>query len=263
MDLGLNGKVAIIMGGTSGVGLKTAEMFLQEGAKVAVCGRNEERKEKAVNYLLQFGTSESIFAETCDVTDKDEVNGFISGAATYFGGIDILVNAAGQSVMGYFFDVTDEQWEQQIQLKYFAIIYAVRAVHPYLVKRGGGRIININATLAKEPERHMIATAATRAGLLNLSKALSQELASDNILVNSVSLGLIRTDQWERRRLKNAPDMKADDYYADLAKKRNIPLGRVGEADEVASVILFLASSKASYVSGSTIETAGALGKAL
>lgn len=263
MDLGLNGKVAVIMGGTSGVGLKTAEMFLQEGAKVAICGRNQERKEKAYNHLLKYGPSDSIYATTCDVTDKEEVTGFIDNTAAHFRGIDILVNAAGQSVMGHFFDITDEQWQQQIQLKYFAIIYAVRAVHPYLVKRGGGRIININATLAKEPEKHMIATAATRAGLLNLSKTLSQELASDNILVNSVSLGLIRTDQWERRRKLNAPDMKAEDYYADLAKKRNIPLGRVGEAEEVASVILFLASRQASYVSGSTIETAGALGKAL
>lgn len=263
MDLGLKGKVAVIMGGTSGVGLKTAEMFLQEGAKVAVCGRNAERKEKAYDHLLKFGSAESIYSATCDVTNKEDVNHFIEGTASFFGSIDILVNAAGQSVMGHFFDVTDEQWEQQIQLKYFAIIYAVKAVHPYLVKQGGGRIININATLAKEPERHMVATAATRAGLLNLSKTLSQELASDNILVNSVSLGLIRTDQWERRRMKNAPDMKAEDYYADLAKKRNIPLGRVGEAEEVASVILFLASNKASYVAGSTIETAGALGKAL
>ncbi|MFB3163224.1 SDR family oxidoreductase [Neobacillus sp. 179-J 1A1 HS] len=263
MDLGLKGKVAVIMGGTSGVGLKAAELFLQEGAKVAICGRNSERKEKAFDYLLQFGSPDSIYAATCDVTNKEDVNAFINGAAANFDGIDILVNSAGQSVMGYFFDVSDEQWMEQIQLKYFAIIYAVKAAHPYLVKRGGGRIININATLAKEPERHMIATAATRAGLLNLSKTLSQELAADNILVNSVSLGLIRTDQWERRRMKNAPDMDPEEYYADLAKKRNIPLGRVGEAEEVASVILFLASKQASYVSGSTIETAGALGKAL
>ncbi|MDQ0269832.1 SDR family oxidoreductase [Cytobacillus purgationiresistens] len=263
MDLGLNGKVAVIMGGTSGVGLKTAEMFLQEGAKVAVCGRDEKRKDDAYNHLLNFGEDQAIFASTCDVTSKEDVNTFIKETAERFNGIDILVNAAGQSVMGYFFDVTDEQWEQQIQLKYFAIIHAVRAVHPHLVKSGSGRIININATLAKEPERHMIATAATRAGLLNLSKTLSQELASDNILVNSVSLGLIRTDQWERRRKLNAPEMDPEEYYQDLAKKRNIPLGRVGEAEEVASVILFLASDKASYVAGSTIETAGALGKAL
>jgi NAD(P)-dependent dehydrogenase (short-subunit alcohol dehydrogenase family) len=263
MDLGLKGKVAVIMGGTSGVGLKTAEMFVEEGAKVAICGRSQERLDLAINTLRLIGKSDDIFGLTCDVTSKTDVDAFINGAAKVFGGLDILVNAAGQSVMGYFFDITDEQWHEQIQLKYFAIIYAVRAAHPHLVKRGGGRIININATLAKEPERHMVATAATRAGLLNLSKTLSQELAADNILVNSVSLGLIRTDQWERRRLKNAPEMDPEEYYSDLAKKRNIPLGRVGKAEEVASVILFLASDKASYVAGSTIETAGAIGKAL
>lgn len=263
MDLGLKNKVAVIMGGTSGVGLKAAEMFLQEGAKVAICGRDQQRMEGACAQLALFAPSERVFAETCDVTSKEDVTRFIDGAAEAFGGVDILVNAAGQSVMGYFFDITDEQWRQQIDLKYFAIINAVRAVHPHLLKRGGGRIININATLAKEPERHMVATAATRAGLLNLSKTLSHELAPSNILVNSVSLGLIATDQWERRRMKNAPDMDPTEYYNDLAKKRNIPLGRVGRPEEVASVILFLASSQASYVSGSTIEVAGALGKAL
>jgi len=263
MDLGLKNKVAIVMGGTSGVGLKTAEMFLQEGARVAICGRDHQRMENACKHLEQFAPADQVFAQTCDVTSKEDVHGFIDGTAEHFGAVDILVNAAGQSVMGYFFDITDEQWRQQIDLKYFAIIHAVRAAYPHLLKQGGGRIININATLAKEPERHMVATAATRAGLLNLSKTLSQELAPNNITVNSVSLGLIATDQWERRRLKNAPEMDPTEYYNDLAKKRNIPMGRVGQPEEVASAILFLASAQASYVSGSTIEVAGALGKAL
>ncbi|MBM7644892.1 NAD(P)-dependent dehydrogenase (short-subunit alcohol dehydrogenase family) [Scopulibacillus daqui] len=263
MHLGLENKVAVIMGGTSGVGLKTAEMFLEEGAKAAVCGRNQERMEAAYKQLLNHASPDKIFASTCDVTNESQVNHFIDCAAEKFGGIDILVNAAGHSTMGCFFDITNEQWDEQIRLKYFSIIYAVRASHPYLVKSGSGRIININATLAKEPERHMVATAATRAGLLNLSKTLAHELAPDNILVNSVSLGLIRTEQWERRRKKNAPDQDPESYYHELAKKRNIPLGRVGEPEEVASVIVFLASDKSSYVSGSTIETAGGLGKAL
>ncbi|CAM3469586.1 SDR family oxidoreductase [Brevibacillus invocatus] len=263
MDLGLKNKVAIVMGGTSGVGLKTAEMFLQEGARVAICGRDQQRMESAREHLLQFAPAEQVFAATCDVTSKEDVQSFVDGAAASFGQVDILVNAAGQSVMGHFFDITDEQWRQQIDLKYFAIIYAVHAVYPHLVKQGGGRIININATLAKEPERHMVATAATRAGLLNLSKTLSQELAPDNITVNSVALGLIATDQWERRRLKNAPDMAPEEYYNDLAKKRNIPMGRVGQPEEVAGAILYLASAQASYTSGSTIEVAGAISKAL
>src|SRR5690606_36089067 len=109
------------------------------------------------------------------------------------------------------------------------------------------------ATLAKEPEPHMIATAATRAGLLNLSKALAVELASDNILINSVSLGVIRTDQWERRRLKNAPHQDPEEYYQELAEKRKIPIGRVGDPDEVAHAILFFASKGASYITGATL----------
>lgn len=263
MELGLKNKVAVIMGGTSGVGLKTAEMLLQEGSNVAVCGRDQERLSNALNYLGKFAPSEKIYGAICDVINEKDVSTFIDKVAENFGTIDILVNAAGRSVMGHFFEITDKQWDEQIQLKYFAIIYSVRAVHPYMVKGGGGRIININATLAKEPEPHMVATSAARAGLLNLSKTLSIELAKDNILVNSVSLGLIRTDQWERRRLQRNPDVDPESWYEGLAQKRNIPLGRVGKPEEVASVIVFLSSDKASYVSGSTIETAGALGKAL
>ncbi|QQK74446.1 SDR family oxidoreductase [Salicibibacter cibarius] len=263
MNLGLQDKNVIIMGGTSGVGLKTAEMFIEEGANVAVCGRDQERMDSAYNHLRKIAEHKDIYAGMCDVTKEEDVIAFVENSARHLGGINILVNAAGRSFMGHFFQINNEQWNEQIQLKYFSIIYAVRAVHPYMVSSEGGRIININATLAKEPEPHMAATAATRAGLLNLSKTLSHELATDNILVNSVSLGLIRTEQWERRRKQNAPEADPEKWYKDIAHKRNIPLKRVGEAEEVASVIVFLASERSSYVSGSTVEVAGGLGKSV
>lgn len=253
----------MIMGGSSGVGLKTAEMFLQEGAKVVICGRSKSRLEQAFQHLSSINNPKNILTESCDVTVESDVKKSVQRAVQHFGRIDVLVNSAGRSVMGHFFDLTDQEWEEQINLKYYAIIYAVRAVYPYMIEQGGGRIININATLSKEPEPHMVATAATRAGLLNLSKSLAHELAPKNILVNSVSLGVIRTDQWERRRLKQAPDVSLEDYYKDLAEKRRIPLGRVGEPEEVASAILYFASKGASYITGSTIEVAGGLGKAL
>jgi NAD(P)-dependent dehydrogenase (short-subunit alcohol dehydrogenase family) len=263
LDYGLKDKVVLIMGGSSGVGFKTAEMFLQEGAKVVIGGRDPYRLDEAAKKLERFHAKEKVLAKKCDVTIENDVKEVVKAAIQKFHQLDVLVNSAGRSVMGHFFDITNDQWEEQIKLKYHAIIFAVRAAYPYMKEQGGGRIININATLSKEPEPHMVATAATRAGLLNLSKSLAHELAADNILVNSVSLGVIQTDQWERRRLQNAPDMEPEAYYEDLAKKRSIPLGRVGKAEEVASAILYLASSGASYVTGTTIEVAGGIGKAL
>ncbi len=251
------------MGGSSGIGLKAAELFLREGAKVAVCGRSQERLDKAVETLKSIADSTHIFGMTCDVSKREDVETFITAAGNHFGKIDVLVNNAGKSIMSHFFDITDEQWQEQINLKFFAIIYAVQAVVPFMKDQGQGRIININATLSKEPEPHMIATASTRAGLLNLTKSLSHELAKDRILVNSVSLGIVKTDQWEKRRLKQKPDEDPEVFYKDLAKKRNVPLGRVGTPEEVADVILFLASERASYVTGANIEVSGGLSKVL
>lgn len=263
MDLNVKDKVVVIMGGTSGIGLKTAESFLVEGAKVAICGRDQQRLDQAVDKLTQFVGNSHIFGMSCDVSNREDVENFVLAVGKQFHKIDILVNNAGKSIMSHFFDITDAQWQEQINLKFFAIIYAVQAVVPYMKDQGQGRIININATLSKEPEAHMIATASTRAGLLNLTKSLSHELAKDEILVNSISLGIIKTDQWEKRRVEQSPNEDPEVFYKDLANKRNVPLGRVGLPREVADVILFLASERASYVTGANIEVSGGKSKVL
>lgn len=263
VELQIENKVAVIMGGTSGIGLKTAEEFLLEGCKVAICGRNESRLRDAKEKLSRYSDMDNIFAMTCDVTNRQDVEKFISAVDEEFNQIDVLINNAGKSIMAHFFDITDEQWQEQINLKYYAIIYAVQQVVPIMKRSGQGRIININATLAQEPEPHMIATAATRAGLLNLSKSLSRELAKEQILVNSISLGLIKTDQWEKRRLKQRPDQDPRVFYQELADKRKIPLGRVGLPEDVSNAILFLSSERANYITGTTIEVSGGLSKVL
>lgn len=263
MELNLKDKVVVVMGGTAGIGFETTRMLLEEGAKVAICGRSQDRLDKAIEKLTDDSNRDHLFGMTCDVSKRKDVEAFINATGEYFDRIDVLVNNAGRSIMSHFFDITDEQWQEQINLKYFAVIYAVQAVVPFMKAQGEGRIINMNATLSKEPEPHMVATAATRAGLLNLTKSLSHELAKDNILVNTISLGLIKTDQWERRRLERAPDLDPEEYYKELAENRKIPLARVGLPEEVGNVILFLASERASYVTGANIEVSGGLSKVL
>ncbi|MCL6547773.1 MAG: SDR family NAD(P)-dependent oxidoreductase, partial [Alicyclobacillus sp.] len=198
MDLGLNGKRAVVFGGTSGVGLAVAKRLLEEGASVAVCGRDADRLQQAVSGLRAIGegVSRRAVGMRCDACDEQDIVRFTEAAAEELGGIDILVNSAGGSLMKRFFDVTDDDWMEQIRLKYFAIIYAVRAAFPYLARSSAGRIVNLNATLAREVNPNLIATGAARAGLLNLTKGLAHELAPHGILVNSVSLGVIRSGQW-------------------------------------------------------------------
>ncbi|SFE99012.1 SDR family oxidoreductase [Alteribacillus iranensis] len=263
MDLQIEDKVIVIMGGSSGIGFKAAELFLAEGAKVAICGRNQQRLDNAIEELQQSAGEDRVFGKACDVSKKSDIEAFINATGEYFSRIDVLVNNAGKSLMSHFFDITDEQWQEQINLKFYAIIHAVQAVYPFMKNRGEGRIININATLSKEPEPHMIATASTRAGLLNLTKGLSREFAADNILVNSISLGIIKTDQWERRRITQNPEEDPEVFYQNLAEKRKVPLGRVGLPEEVADTILFLSSQRASYITGANIEVSGGLSKVL
>ena len=136
MDLNLTDKVVVIMGGTSGIGLKTAELLLKEGAKIAICGRGQERLDQALEMLTGYSDSANVFGMTCDVSNRGDVEAFIKATGERFQKIDVLLNNAGKSIMSHFFDITDEQWQEQINLKYFAIIYAVQAVYPFMKTQG-------------------------------------------------------------------------------------------------------------------------------
>lgn len=263
MDLELGNKVAVIMGGTSGVGLAVAKRLLDEGARVAICGRAASKLQMAESLLRQSvnQAADRVLAMTCDATDVSMVHLFIEAVGKAYGGIDVLVNSAGGSLMKSFFELTQTDWMDQINLKYFAVIYAVQESIPYLKQSTAPRIININSTLAREANEKLVATGATRAGLLNLTKSLALELAPYEILVNSVSLGVIRSDQWERRRQSDPGGGDADVWYQQLASSRRIPLGRVGLPREVADVIAFMASARSSYVTGTCIEVDGGMSR--
>ncbi len=253
MDLGLKGKVAVVTGGTEGIGRATALKLAQEGAKVAICARRAEPLGKTADEIRKTGAE--VLPMVADMSKAADVERFMNAVVGHFGRLDILVNNAGTSARGKFLEVDDATWSADLELKLFGAIRCARLAVPHMKKQGGGRIINITISSAKQPGAQSMPTSVSRAAGLALTKALSKEYAADNILVNTVCIGKIKSGQHERRYEREG--ISAGEYYGKMAK--DIPLGRVGEAAEVANVIAFLASDAASYVTGSSINLDGGI----
>jgi 3-oxoacyl-[acyl-carrier protein] reductase len=253
MELGLKGKVAIITGGTEGIGKATALTLAREGAKVAICARRKALLDATAAEITKAGGE--ALAVVADMSKAADCERFINEVVQRFGRIDILLNNAGTSARGKFLELDDATWASDIELKVFGAIRCTRLAVPHMKKQGGGRIINITISSAKQPGAESMPTSVSRAAGLAITKALSKEFAADNILVNTICIGKIKSGQHERRYTKDG--VSADDYYARLGK--DIPLKRAGEAQEVANVIAFLASDAASYVTGTSINLDGGI----
>ncbi len=251
MKLDLQGKVAIVTGATQGIGRATAELFAAEGAAVVIVARGRERLNAVVGEITKAGGK--AVGVSADVSNADECARIVAEAVEAFGRVDILVNNAGTSSTGAFESVTDATWQADFDLKLFGAIRLIRLAIPEMRKQGGGRIINITNTGAKQPRAKSMPTTVTRAAGLAMTKALSKEFAADKILVNTVCIGLIRAGQHETKAAKAGRNV--EDLYTDMGK--DIPLGRVGFAEEVANVIVFLGSDAASYVTGTSINLEG------
>ncbi|WP_327380349.1 MULTISPECIES: SDR family oxidoreductase [unclassified Streptomyces] len=261
MDLGLADRTIVVTGGSSGVGLATVRALLEEGARVATCGRDAGRLAKVAADL--GAGHDRLLTGVCDVRDADAVRGLVRRTAEQFGGIDGLVNNAGQSRMKGLDDSTAEDWRDELELKFAGVLNPLQAARRHLAASGAASVVNINAVLAKQPETRLITTSAARAGILNLSKSLSTELAGDGIRVNSVCLGLVDTGQWTRRHAASDSGLSYEDWQTALAEDRGISLGRLGRAEEVAYAVVALLSPRASYITGTTIDVCGGVGRSI
>ena len=265
MTINMKDKVAVVTGGSSGIGKAAAAAFLREGAKVAICGRSQDRLDEAAAALSSIAGADSVFPHACDVLDEAAVEAFTKAVEDRFGRCDALVCNAGQARASNFYTTSDQDWRDEFELKFFSVLRPVRAFIDLLEASGAGAIVCTSAMLARTPEPFLIATGATRAGQLNLLKSLSREFAPKNIRVNAVLIGLVDSGQWSRRYdsgvgpdgAKIPDSISKEDWFVELAKSRHIPMGRLGSPEEAANAILFFASPMASYITGETIDVTG------
>ena len=250
MDLGLRDKVAIVTGSTRGLGLASARALLAEGCRVTVCGRTAETLAQAATDLGQPDPSR-VLAVQADVSRTDGVEAVVARTLEAFGGVDVLVNNVGMAGGAGLAETTDAQWQEALDHTLFPAIRMSRAVVPSMVSRGGGAIIMIASIYGREAGGRMTYN-AVKAAEISLAKSLAQQLAPKGIRVNSVSPGsiLFEGGSWWKRQ-------QADPAWIAEFVARELPHGRFGRADEVGDVVAFLASPRASWISGTSVVVDG------
>jgi len=257
MDLGIKGRRVIVTGASRGIGRETARQFLEEGARVVICGRNAASLQKSCDELAA-ATGGEVHAVVADMTQPADIARLVESATKLLGGIDILVNNAGQMYSGRFNAMTDEGLKEQLETKLFGFLRAIRLVYPAMKAQKWGRIVNIIGGAGKEPDPYMFGSGITNSGLLNITKSLSTEFGEDNVLVNAVCPGWVATNLWQRNAqgLQQELGVKTEEEARRLAARKN-SLNRFGKPEELANAIVFLCSERASYITGVSLNLDG------
>ena len=256
MDIRIDGKCALITGGSQGLGKGMALKIAEAGANVAIIARGQDLLDVAKEEIKAAG-GQQVVTISCDLMDPAATADAFAVAEAELGQVDILINNAGTSKAGPFLDITDQEWHDDFELKLFAAIRLARLALPAMQSRKWGRIINVLNIGSKAPAANGAPTAVARAAGLALTKVLANTGAPDNVLVNALLVGFIKSGQWERLYAQKQPDQEYEDFLQDMVDARNIPLGRIGETEEFASTALFLASEAGGYITGAAINIDG------
>jgi 3-oxoacyl-[acyl-carrier protein] reductase len=256
MHLGLSNKIAIVNGSSQGMGLAIARMFAMEGAAVTMTARRAGPLEEAVANVRRESGRAAI-AVSADTRKHDDCKRIVARTLAEFGGVDILVNNGGAPPLGPLDQWSDEDWDKAVDRNLKSVIRMVREVVPHMRSRGGGRIVNITGLSARQPAVDYGLSVATWAGVIGFAKTASLELGPDNITVNTICPGRIATPRLEKINAERAAASGTDADAFKEEMRKIVPLGRVGTTDEIASVVVFLASSRGGYVTGTTIPVDG------
>ena len=256
MELGIRGKNAVVLASTRGIGKACAKALLEEGVNVAICGRNSEVLEYTLHELRNI-TGAHVLGFRCDVRDKEQLEGFFRKVYDEFGKVDILINNAGGPPSGYFLDFNDQDWVDAFMLNFMSAIRATRLVLPGMMEQKWGRIINLTSISVKEPIKDLILSNTIRLAVIGFAKTLSQQVAEHGVTVNNIATGLTKTERIENLiAAKSEREKKSkEEVYQDMIK--NVPMKRMATPDEIAHAVLFLASEKASYITGVTLPVDG------
>jgi 3-oxoacyl-[acyl-carrier protein] reductase len=258
MDLGLTGKVAVITGGSDGIGKAAAASMAAEGAKVAIVARTQAKLDEAVADIKKESGSDDVIGISTDVRNEDSVKAMIAAVTGKWGRLDILVNNAGTSSASRLEDMTNDQLTDDLQLKVFGSVYCMRAALPHLRKSPAAAVVNTTTPGGKASGPGSQPTSLSRAAGISLTKAWSKEFAPENIRVNTVCVGVLKSGQhrnrWEAANAKD-PSYSLEDHWKIVGK--NVPMGRIGEASEAGDAIAFLCSERASYITGASLNVDG------